>query len=181
LNNDNLALASFTNPFYKKFTKGIEGERKDLIQRASKCVEDYYLINVDKFKKPQSHAITEDDHINSKKLVTLSDDSDSENGELNIRLVKKKLKTILIYPNQIFGNKIKRNFQSFMIFFFSITLYPVQVLRRNEIFLTVENKFGIEEIELALKLSKQSCFFMKIMNHYNLEEVKSIKLEDKNF
>ena len=31
LNNDNLALASFTNPFYKKFTKGIEEERKDLI------------------------------------------------------------------------------------------------------------------------------------------------------
>jgi hypothetical protein len=49
LNNENLALASFKNPFNKKFTKGIEEERKDLIQRASKRVEDYYLINVDKF------------------------------------------------------------------------------------------------------------------------------------
>jgi hypothetical protein len=151
LNNDNLALASFTNPFYKKFTKGIEEERKDLIQRASKCVEDYYLINVDKFKKPQSHAITEDDHIDSKKLVNLSDDSDSENGELNIRLVKKEIKNYINFPKpnsktNAVGNKIKRNFQSFMIFFFNITLYPVQVLRRNEIFLTVENKFGIEEI-----------------------------------
>ena len=98
LNNDNLALASFTNPFYKKFTKGIGDERKDLIQRASKCVEDYYLTNVDKFKTPQSHAITEDDHINSKKLVTLSDDSDSENGELNIRLVRKEIKNYINLP-----------------------------------------------------------------------------------
>jgi hypothetical protein len=50
LNNNHLAVASFTNPFYKRFTKGIDDERKDLIERASKCIEEYYQANTEKFK-----------------------------------------------------------------------------------------------------------------------------------
>ncbi len=101
LNNNHLAVASFTNPFYKRFTKGIDDERKDLIERASKCIEEYYQANTEKFKiSPCNINPSNTNGDRSKKLISLSDDSDDERKgkQMNVNRVRKEIKNYINSP-----------------------------------------------------------------------------------
>jgi hypothetical protein len=69
LNDDELALAAFSNPKTKHFPHALQSEKKDLLLRAKQGIRDYYEKNKTKLRKPIEN-----------KIISLRDLSKSQNG-----------------------------------------------------------------------------------------------------
>ncbi len=116
LNNNDLVLASFVNPSYKKFSKATDDEKKDLIYRASECIKDYFEANKEKFKKQDTVASTE----TPKQNCTLSDsDDDNLEKDLDLRMLRNEIKNYatLLKPETNAVDFWKANSSQFPVIF----------------------------------------------------------------
>ena len=67
LNNDDLVLATFSNPKNKHFPHALRSEKDDMILRAKDAISEYFKANQDKFNQINSDGISQKNKAKSTK------------------------------------------------------------------------------------------------------------------